>query len=208
MPSAIAAKARAEAEKAEAEEHEHEQPAEPAEPSEEPAEQPAEEPTQPGEPHPGEGLEEPSDAMIAELRAACDEHADHVRAIMGPFVEGFVTCESCNGIGIAYPAPATPKLEHAPGTTECTVCKGHGELETGSRRQGYTVIGCTNCNGHGYVGAGNLPPADAARAAAEASIQPAELPAEQPVQAVDGITDPRALELIGEGYLVMKRPGT
>src|SRR5690349_17087703 len=108
----IAEKARAEAEEAEREEHKQE-------PDQEDPNNGDEEQAPPVEPHPGEGLEEPSEAMIAELRAACDDHHDHVRQIMGPFVAEFQPCDDCNGIGLAYPRPSAPQLEHAPQATAC-----------------------------------------------------------------------------------------
>lgn len=198
MPT-IAEKAQAEAEQAEAEEQEG-QPAE--EPSEEPSEETAAEP----EPHPGEGLEEPSDAMIVELQAACNDHHDHVHAIMGPFVDGFVPCETCNGIGLAYPTPTGPKLEPAPGLALCTVCKGPGELETPSTRSGYDVIQCVNCGGKGYVGNLAGVPHET-QAAVESYPQPADgqqlapAPSSQPPS-----TDPRVQALRDEGFIVLEKP--
>lgn len=199
MPT-IAEKVRAEAEAAEAEEQAQQQ--EQDDQNNDDAEQ-----APPIEPHPGEGLEEPTDAMIAELQAACNDHHDHVRAIMGPFVESFVPCETCNGIGLAYPTPATPKLEPAPGLQLCTVCKGPGELATPSTRSGYDVIQCTNCAGHGYTG---RTPTQAAAATAQAVEQypagegngsPLE-PAQQPPS-----TDPFVAEAERQGYIVLKKPG-
>jgi hypothetical protein len=199
MPS-IAERARLEAEAAEAEEND-DQPTEEHETEHdgEPVVEPA--------PHPGDGLEEPSDQMIAELRAACDEHVDHVHAIMGPFVESFVTCETCNGLGIAYPAPTLPKYETAPGVATCSVCAGLGELETGSKRQGYELVGCTNCSGKGWVGQGNMPAETAAQAAV--AQYPAGDGAEQPQQpaAQPPSTDPFELEAERRGYIVLKKPG-
>ena len=199
MPS-LAEKARAEAEQVEAEESEeqHDQP-EPSEPDE--TQEPA------IEPHPGEGLEEPTDQMIVELRAACDDHHDRVHAIMGPFVDGFVPCETCNGIGLAYPAPTGPQLEHSQGAATCSVCQGYGELLTGSKRSGYEKVQCTNCNGHGWVGQGNMPAATAAQQAVEqypagdqqqVSMQPPQPPPS---------TDPRVEELRAAGYIVLETPG-
>lgn len=196
----IAERARAEAEAAEAEEQQQQ-------PDQDDQSNHDAEQASAVERHPGDGLEEPSDAMIAELRAACDEHADHVRAIMGPFVDGFVTCESCNGIGIAYPQPQAPKREMKAGTQECPVCRGYGDLELPTKRAGFELEQCDNCNGKGWVGRGNLPPAEAARAAvvdypagdqaAAAALQPA-----QPEN-----TDPRVAELRAAGYIVLDRPG-
>lgn len=198
MPT-IAEKAKAEADEVEAEEQEDEQTEEPTEEPE--PEQPAE-----AEPHPGEGLEEPSDAMIVELRAACDEHHDHVHAIMGPFVDGFVPCETCNGIGLAYPMPAGRKLQPRQGAVECSVCQGEGELELPTKREQFKIEQCTNCNGRGWVGAGNMPPQTAAGAAVEsypaepgATVTPTEQPAQQS-------TDPRVQQLQSEGYIVLPRP--
>jgi hypothetical protein len=196
----IAEKARAEAEAAEAEENEEQQT------EEQPAHHDGEPVVEP-EPHPGDGLEEPSDQMIAELQAAVDDHHDYVRGIMGPFVAEFVPCESCNGIGIAYPQPTGPKHEHAPGTNTCSVCAGLGELETGSKRQGYELIGCTNCNGQGWVGQGNIPTESAAQAAVETypvgdGPTAAAAPTPQPQS-----TDPFEAEAERRGYIVLKKPG-
>lgn len=156
---------------------------------------------------PADGLEEPTEAMIAELTAACDEHADHVRAIMGSFVEGWVGCEACNGIGLAIPVPAGPQLSLAPKTQVCSVCNGFGELSTGSKRQGYTVISCTNCNGQGWVGQGNMPPTEAARLAAEAVGAPPALAVVPAPPAPPSSTDPRVQALRDEGFIVLDKPG-
>lgn len=199
MPT-IAEKARAEAEEVEAEEQEQQ-------PDQDETSTGDEEQETPLEPHPGEGLEEPTDTMIAELQAACDEHHDRVHAIMGPFVSEFQPCETCNGIGLAYPSPSGPQLEHAQAATTCSVCKGHGELLTGSKRQGYEKIQCVNCNGQGWVGQGNLPPQTAAQQAVESF--PAEqgaTPAAQPPAPQS--TDPRVAELEATGrYIILEKPG-
>jgi len=199
MPT-LAEKARAEAEEAQAEEQEQQ-------PDQDDQSNDDGEQKTPPETHPGEGLEEPSDQMIAELQAACDEHHDRVHAIMGPFVDAFVPCETCNGIGIAYPQPAKPKLEPAPGLQLCTVCKGPGELETPSTRDGFNVIQCTNCGGKGYVGA--MP----TQSIADAQAAVAQFPADQQQPAAPAApqppasTDPRVEELRAAGYIVMERPG-
>jgi hypothetical protein len=196
----IAEKVRAEAEAAEAEEQE--QQPDQDDQSNDDAEQ-----APPVEPHPGEGLEEPSDAMIAELQAACNDHHDHVHAIMGPFVDAFVPCETCNGIGLAYPTPATPRLEVKAGTQECPICKGAGELGLPTKREGFDREQCENCNGKGWVGRGNLPPTEAARAAVAdySGGEPAAAVAAQPAQPES--TDPRVAELRAAGYIVLDRPG-
>lgn len=199
MPS-IAEQARAEAEEAEAEEQEQQ-------PDQHDQSNDDDEHETAVEPHPGEGLEEPTDAMIAELQAACDTHHDHVHQIMGPFVDAFVPCESCNGIGIAYPQPAKVKLEPAPGLQVCSVCKGAGDLETPSTREGFNVIQCTNCGGKGYVGA--MPTTAIADAQAAVAQYPADQ--QQPAPQVPGqppaSTDPRVQELRDAGYIVLDRPG-
>lgn len=207
MPT-IADKARAEAEQTEAEEQEGEPTEEPdAEPTEEPTEPPDAEPAVEPEPHPGEGLEEPSDAMIVELQAACNDHHDHVHAIMGPFVDGFVPCETCNGIGLAYPTPTGPKLEPAPGLALCTVCKGPGELETPSTRSGYNVIQCVNCGGKGYVGNLAGVPHETQQAV-ETYPQPLDgTQAPAVAQQQPPTTDPRVQELRAEGFIVLEKPG-
>lgn len=198
--SSIAEKARLEAEQTEAEEQELEQDQE-EQSNDDDVQAPAE------EPHPGEGLEEPTDEMITEVRVAVDEHHDRVHSIMGPFVAEFVPCESCNGIGIAYPTPIGPKLEQAPGLQPCSVCKGPGELATPSSRQGFDVIQCGNCGGKGYVG--NVPPAPELATAEAVAQYPAgnggnvaPAPPQQPPS-----TDPRVLELREAGYIVLDRPG-
>jgi hypothetical protein len=198
--STLAERARAEAEQAEREEQEQQPDQE--DPSNDDDEQEA-----PPEAHPAEGLEEPTDAMIVELQAACNDHHDHVRAIMGPFVEGFVACETCNGIGIAYPQPQTPQLETKAGTQECPICKGAGELGLPTKRQGFDREQCDNCNGKGWVGRGNLPPAEAARQAVE--TYPTQPGSGDPLaqQAQPESTDPRVAELRAAGYIVLDRPG-
>lgn len=207
MPS-IAEKAKAEAEQVEAEEQEEQPSEEPAaEPSEEPAAEASEEPAAEPEPHPGEGLEEPSDAMIAELQAACNDHHDHVHAIMGPFVEGFVPCETCNGIGIAYPTPAGRKLKPAPGLAECSVCGGEGDLDTPSHRDGFDVIQCINCGGKGYVGNLAGVPHEV-QAQVESYPQPVDgQQVEQPPSTQPPSTDPRVAALRAEGFIVLEKPG-
>jgi len=199
MPT-LAEKARAEAEEAEAEEQEEQ-------PDQDDQSNDDGEQETPVEPHPGEGLEEPTDAMIAELQAACNDHHDHVHQIMGPFVAEFQPCETCNGIGLAYPTPSAPKLEMKAGTQECPVCKGAGELGLPSKRDGFQVEGCENCNGKGWVGRGNLPPAQAAQAAVESypTGAVAEAAPQQPAQPES--TDPRVAELRAAGYIVLDRPG-
>lgn len=196
----VAEKARAEAEQAEADETEEQ-------PDQQDPNEGDEEQVSPVEPHPGEGLEEPSDAMIAELQAACDEHHDHVQAIMGPFVAGFVPCETCNGIGLAYPAPTGPQLEHSQGATTCSVCKGFGELLTGSKRSGYEKIQCANCSGQGWVGQGNMPAATATQQVVEQfPAGQVETPLQQPSPPAS--TDPRVQELVATGkYIVLEKPG-
>jgi len=196
----IAEKARAEAERAEAEET-----------GEQPDQQDPntgdEEQAPPEEPHPGEGLDEPTDQMMAELQAACDEHHDRVHMIMGPFTDGFVPCETCNGIGLAYPTPQGPQLEHASGAATCSVCKGFGEVLTGSKRQGYERIQCSNCSGQGWVGAGNMPAATAAAQAVEQypAGEGQQVTMAQPAQPPS--TDPRVEELRAAGYIVLEKPG-
>lgn len=196
----LAEKARAEAEEAEAEEQEQQ-------PDQDHQSNDDDEQAPPVEPHPGEGLEEPTDAMIGELQAACDTHHDHVHAIMGPFVDAFVPCETCNGIGLAYPQPSKPKLEQAPGLQLCTVCKGPGELETPSTRDGFNVIQCTNCGGKGYVG--QMPTQRLAEAQAAVAQYPTDQqqPAQAAVEQQPQTTDPRVAELRAAGYIVLDRPG-
>jgi len=162
-------------------------------------------PTEP-EPHPGEGLEEPSEAMMVELQAACDEHHDHVRQIMGPFVEGFVPCETCSGIGLAYPVPTGLQLEPAPGLEVCPVCKGKGDLATPSTRQGHDVIQCTACAGRGYTGTLAIPSAGQQVEQVVATFPAGEQPPAPPVDSQPLSTDPRVQELRSEGYIVLEKP--
>lgn len=206
MPS-IADKARATAEAAEAEEREQAAAGELEQPAETPDTEPVDEAELEPAPDPAEGLEEPSDLMIAELQASCADHHDQVRSIMGGFVEGWVACEACNGIGIAYPMPAGPKMEEAPGLQLCTVCRGPGELKTPSTRQGYEVIQCVNCGGKGYVG--NLQGStEAARAAVDSFPQPTgDQSAIPPAPPAAESTDPFVLEAEQRGYIVLKKPG-
>lgn len=199
MPT-ITDKARAEAEQAEGEEQ-------PEQPTEEPTEEPDAEPVVEPEPHPGEGLEEPSDAMIAELQAACSDHHDHVHAIMGPFVDGFVPCETCNGIGLAYPTPAKPKLNMRHGAAECSVCDGLGELALPTKREQFAVEQCTNCNGKGWVGAGNMPTTGTTQQTIETYPAGDGNQAEQPQPQPPASTDPRVQQLRNEGFIVLEKPG-
>ena len=198
MPT-IAEKARAEADQVEAEEQEEQ-------PDQDEQSNGDEEQTPLAEPHPGDGLEEPSETMIAELQAACDEHHDRVHSIMGPFVEGWVPCASCNGMGLDLPRPAEPQLEVKTGTAPCPTCKGYGELALPTKRSGFDREQCLNCNGKGWVGEGNQTPESAARAAvdsypADAGAQVTPLQSTQPPS-----TDPRVQELRDAGYIVLEKP--
>lgn len=208
MSPSIAEKARLEAEAAEAEEndeqHDDEQHDEPHDEPAEPGGEPVVEPPR----DPAEGLDEPTEQMLEELRAANLDHHDHVRDIMGSFVDGFVPCETCNGIGIAYPTPAKPKLEPAPGLALCTVCKGPGELETPSTRSGYDVVQCTNCGGKGYVGNLAGVPHELQRQV-ETFPQPVDgQPQTVPPEPQPPTTDPRVQELRDAGYIVLERPSS
>ena len=197
--STIADKARAEAEEAERDDEEQQQDQDDQSTDDDVQDEP-----QPA--HPGEGLEEPSDAMIVELQAACDEHHDRVHMIMGPFVSEFVPCETCNGIGLAYPAETGPKLEPAPGLELCDVCKGPGELETPSRRPGYDVIQCTRCSGQGYIGTLAIPSAQMQQLV-EQYPQHGEQPTQpQPQPQPQQSTDPRVEALRADGYIVIEKP--
>lgn len=197
----IAEKARLEAEQAEADEHDDEHADEQAdEPNEEPAAEP---------PHdPAEGLEEPTDQMVAELQAACNDHHDHVRQILGGFVAGWVPCAACNGIGLDLPQPDAPKHADAPQTVTCNVCHGLGELKTGSIRQGFELIQCVRCNGKGYVGPDNLPADTAAQRTVEAYPQQPDGQQPEPAGSQPPTTDPRVEALRAEGFIVLEKPGT
>lgn len=157
---------------------------------------------------PAEGLEEPTDLMIAELRAANDEHHDHVRVIMGSFVEGFVPCETCGGLGIAYPQPTGPEFEHAQGLETCPTCAGRGELETGSKRQGYTLIQCGRCGGQGYVGQQQHAGAEQTAATVASFPQPPDGQQAPPASSQPPSTDPRVQALRDEGFIVLEKPGS
>lgn len=200
MPT-IAEKARAEADKVEAEETEEQ-------PDQEDPSEPTELQEPPAEPDPAEGLEEPTEQMLEELRAANLDHFDHVRQIMGSFVAGWEPCEACNGIGLDLPQERGPVLEHSQGAATCSVCKGYGELLTGSKRSGYEKIQCTNCSGQGWVGHGNMPPTTVAQQVVD------QYPAGDGQQvtlappAPPASTDPRVEALKAEGYIVLEKPGS
>lgn len=169
---------------------------------------------EPAEPETGEQPEqgeppEPTEAMFGKVRAANERHHEKVRSIMGGFVDGFVECEACGGSGLTLPEPPGPSLQQAADAATCETCAGFGELTTGSRRQGYTLLQCHDCNGKGWQGPGNPTPEQAA-AAAIASTRgeppvPQSLavdPAQPPVQ----YEDPRVAELRAAGYVIVPPP--
>jgi hypothetical protein len=155
---------------------------------------------------PAEGLEEPTEQMMVELGAACNDHHDHVRAIMGGFVEGFVPCDECNGIGLAIPRPAAPKLQPRQGAVECSVCAGFGELELPTKREQFKVEQCTNCNGKGWVGAGNMPVATGTQQVVDQYPAGEQPQPQQPTHGQPPSTDPRVEQLRSEGFIVLEKP--
>lgn len=116
--------------------------------------------------------EEPSDKQWKLLANENTRHERKVREIMGGFVDGFETCEPCQGAGIVPPGEPDPEPKTNELFRECETCIGFGQVLTGSKAPGHVFRPCPNCAGRGYeeqlapdgrpiatVGTGAAPPA-------------------------------------------------
>lgn len=105
--------------------------------------------------------DEPTPRQYRELEREAARHTEAVRSIMGPFAEGMVECERCNGIGLHEPGP-TPRTHEF--FKACPTCNGFGEVITGSLHPGDESRACPACKGRGYleqIGGDGQPLADA-----------------------------------------------
>lgn len=91
---------------------------------------------------------DPSDKQLRELDREQTRHLDKARTIMGPFLEGFVECEKCGGLGLTPPGPQPQTHEFF---IACPTCQGFGEVYTGSLRPGKESRDCPGCGGSGYL---------------------------------------------------------
>lgn len=107
-------------------------------------------PEPPAEPSadPAAGLDEPTPKMLKTLQRETERYHAKVRAIMGGFVEGFVDCSTCGGIGLE---PDAPKAKTHPFFAECETCNGYGQVLTGSRDENNLGRDCPDCLGRGYL---------------------------------------------------------
>lgn len=92
--------------------------------------------------------EEPTRTQIRDLVKENERHDDAVHDIMGGFVEGFVACDKCDGLGLEPPAPPVKTHEFF---RACGTCNGYGSVLTGSLEDQYRGIGCPDCGGRGYL---------------------------------------------------------
>lgn len=134
--STLTEKARDEAEQAEVENPDSEEAAEDEETPPEPEPEPAGDPS------------EPTDRQLKSLDSEQRRHEERVRAIMGSFVEGFVACATCAGVGMVPQGPAPKTHEDF---RACEICNGFGEVLTGSRNPQHVSTSCPRCGGRGYL---------------------------------------------------------
>lgn len=114
---------------------------------------PATEPGTEGEPEPEPDRErvqarEPGKDQLRELDAELEHFRERTHAIMGPFVDGMVDCEHCNGLGIR---PPDPEPRSHPWFKTCPTCSGYGQVLTGSRDEQHLGVNCPRCAGRGYL---------------------------------------------------------
>jgi hypothetical protein len=94
--------------------------------------------------------EEPSDAQWKQLGNETARHEKRVREIMGGFVDGFETCEPCQGVGLVPPGEPDPEPKTNELFRTCETCIGFGQVLTGSKAPGHVFRACPNCAGRGY----------------------------------------------------------
>lgn len=148
---------------------ETEQPEEPETSESEEPEEPSETPPE-SEPEPQGLSEKEIERRIEKLDKEGVRHRNRLAEILDEDVLQLVPCELCepgmDGFRYAHVpedrrsavmtamgfAPA-PELAKDPDAEQCPVCKGEGQVATGSKVQGYAAMVCRRCKGFGAVGA-------------------------------------------------------
>ncbi len=136
----------------------------------------------PAEPVPEEEAEEaesesPTPEQLAHFERQVAKHEAALKRIMGDDFKWFVPCFQCEGVGhVPATPPAAVHLEHDPATEPCPVCKGYGELVTGSLKEQYAARLCGNCGGGGFITVSAPAPAPVAQAAFTANGPPSPGP--------------------------------
>lgn len=143
-----------------------------------------------------------------------------VAEIMGDAVEVLIPCPLCddNIPGYVMPAPDVPERfpavrefmgdaqpvahEQDPNTRTCQTCNGWGEVETGSRVQGQSLLACTDCGGKGWQGV-------RAPVASSGPMAPAPMPESngQGEATPQGPETPEAAKLRALGYTIIPPVG-
>lgn len=100
---------------------------------------------------PKPGASEPSAKQLKALENELVRHEKRVHEVMGEFAAGMVTCETCNGIGLAEPGEPEPELQPHEWFIACEQCEGIGLVLTGSKRPGNSTVDCPGCRGRGYL---------------------------------------------------------
>lgn len=83
-----------------------------------------------------------------------DRHARRVHEIVagGTPLYPCPTCAEFPFVGfVPEPPAAAPELQDAPDRETCEVCKGAGQVKSGSLRPGHDVIDCSTCGGWGHM---------------------------------------------------------
>lgn len=108
---------------------------------------------EPDEPidQPPAGAIEPTAKQLKALENELVRHEKRVHEVMGEFAAGMVTCEHCNGIGLAEPSEPEPELQPHEWFQPCATCDGIGVVLTGSKRPGNATVDCPACRGRGYL---------------------------------------------------------
>jgi hypothetical protein len=144
-----------------------------------------------GEDEPGAAGEppatgEPSKAQLRELDVEQERHEQAVHEIMGAYVEGFVGCDQCNGVGLVPPIPQ-PRTH--PYFRRCQTCNGYGEVLTGALEGVNRSRACPACLGRGYleaIGEGGAPLAGQPATATMPAIPPAAATTDGGAAGADG----------------------
>jgi hypothetical protein len=100
---------------------------------------------------PPAGTVEPTAKQLKALENELVRHEKRVHEVMGEFAAGMVTCEHCNGIGLAEPGEPEPELQPHDYFKGCETCAGIGLVKTGSIRPGNSTRDCPTCRGRGYL---------------------------------------------------------
>lgn len=91
---------------------------------------------------------EPSDRQLKALDKEADRHIAAAHKIMGHFLEGFVGCEECGGLGLTPPGP---QAKTHPFYTGCPTCNAFGKVKTGSLVEEHIGVNCPDCLGRGFL---------------------------------------------------------